>query len=254
MFCERVRLCVFPRKWNRAFQHLLILRGLDRHARWLSAQLWEQDRQNSNSKGICRPNECTSALPSANNSPLTPNLRVKKWNGFTFPDLRTTKIATGMRTERKCRRAVLGTWVLVTCCCRCSRGVGWETPWYLTPVTDQPRDGNNIFSYSTSTITKISSLIKLFNTDISNYNVYQSEAPKQDESDLLSVCYLIERNLQRSLQYTPTELIIVYWPYIDSRPRLFDQEIDNRVSLSQWVSKHTIGKFTDHFKIISLNW
>ena len=169
MFCERVRLCVFPRKWNRAFQHLLILRGLDRHARWLSAQLWEQDRQNSNSKGICRPNECTSALPSANNSPLTPNLRVKKWNGFTFPDLRTTKIATGMRTERKCRRAVLGTWVLVTCCCRCSRGVGWETPWYLTPVTDQPRDGNNIFSYSTSTITKTSSLIKLFNTDISNY-------------------------------------------------------------------------------------
>ena len=89
---------------------------------------------NSNSKGICRPNECTSALPSANSSHRTPNLRVKKWNGFTFPDLRTTKIATGMRTERKCRRAVLGTWVLVTCCCPCSRGVTSRCSWGNTPI------------------------------------------------------------------------------------------------------------------------
>ena len=71
-----------------------------------------------------------------------------------YQNLRTTKIGIGIlwnaRTERKCRRAVMGKWALVTRWCRCSRSVAWETAPYLTSVTNnQPRHGysqkNSIF-------------------------------------------------------------------------------------------------------------
>ena len=175
-----------------------------------------------------------------------------------------------MRTQRKCRRELLWArgcwWHVAACVAGVSSAVAGETPRYFTPVTNQPRHGNNqkVSNLHLPCLTRLK-MPKFKHSEVKVawtkhlipptglLSISSQISPKVGylwgAGQINQICWVfvgwLKRNSGAPLQYTPAVLITVYWPYIDSHPRLSVEEIDNRVSLSQWAITHTIKKFTD---------